>query len=60
MSNPLPKMRLLDEPIVVVNIGLQRFAEDLTAQGIRVSNVDWTPPAGGDARLAELLSKLGI
>lgn len=50
---------LLDGPPRVINVGLERFAEDLTRQGVTVQHVDWSPPAGGDARLADLLSKLG-
>jgi hypothetical protein len=50
---------LLDAPPRVVNVGLERFAEDLAAQSVAVQHVRWSPPAGGDARLAELLSKLG-
>ncbi len=49
---------LLDTPPRVINIGLERFAEDLAAQGKAVQHVQWAPPAGGDVRLAELLSKL--
>jgi FdrA protein len=50
---------LLDATPRVINVGLERFAEDLAAQGVAVQDVAWTPPAGGDARLAALLSKLG-
>ena len=46
-------------PPNVINVGLERFAEDLAGQGVAVQHVQWSPPAGGDARLAELLSKLG-
>lgn len=49
---------LLEAPPHVINIGLERFAEDLAAQGNAVRHVQWSPPAGGDVRLAELLSKL--
>ena len=51
--------RLLAQPPKVINVGLERFAEDLAAQDVAVQHVQWSPPAGGDARLAELLSKLG-
>lgn len=60
MSQELKASRLLDTPLVVVNVGLDSFADDLAAQGVAVVHVDWTPPAGGDARLADLLSKLGV
>jgi len=45
--------------IVVINIGLELFADTLKDQGIDVINVDWRPPAGGDKKMAELLNKLG-
>ncbi|MCE2483007.1 MAG: fdrA domain protein [Alphaproteobacteria bacterium] len=49
---------LLAQPPRVVNLGLERFADDLAAQGAAVIHVDWSPPAGGDRRLAALLAKL--
>jgi hypothetical protein len=49
--------KLLAGPVRVVNIGLAAFAHDLAATGAAVAQVDWTPPAGGDA---ELLSALTI
>ena len=50
---------LLEEPLKVLNIGLEGFAEELKQQGVETVQVDWTPPAGGDPKLADLLSKLG-
>ena len=52
--------RLLTEPVTVVNVGLERFARDLQACGVRVVHVDWAPPAGGDPAMAALLAKLGV
>ena len=49
----------LDTPLIVINIGLEGFAHELQDQGVPVIHVDWCPPAGGNAILAELLSKLG-
>ncbi|MCP4329251.1 MAG: hypothetical protein GY791_12525 [Alphaproteobacteria bacterium] len=49
---------LRDKPHVV-NVGLSFFADDLKNQGIAVIDIDWSPPAGGDPVLADLLSKLG-
>jgi len=50
---------LLNTPLKVVNIGLEGFARELRQQGVEVIQVDWVPPAGGDPKLADLLSKLG-
>lgn len=49
---------VLQEPLRVINIGLAGFAADLRAQGVAVADVDWRPPAGGNARLASLLAQL--
>ncbi len=51
---------LIGQPLVVVNLGLKSFAVELEQQGVEVLHVDWTPPAGGDPKLADLLSKLGV
>lgn len=51
---------LLTDEIRVVNVGLEDFADELRANGVEVMHVDWTPPAGGDARMAALLAKLGL
>jgi FdrA protein len=49
---------LLTEPIVVINLGLRKFAESLEEQDVEVVQVDWTPPAGGDQELIDLLHRL--
>ena len=58
-ADPMPATSLLGAPLVVINVGLAGFAEELAAQGVAVTHVDWSPPAGGDAGLARLLAKLG-
>ena len=50
---------LLEKPLKVINVGLAGFARELKQQGVEVVQVDWVPPAGGDPKLADLLSKLG-
>lgn len=57
MSKPEVK-KLLEEPLKVVNIGLQEFALELDRQGVETIHVDWTPPAGGNQDLADLSAKL--
>ncbi|MDR7545402.1 MAG: acyl-CoA synthetase FdrA [Armatimonadota bacterium] len=49
---------LLRRRPVVINVGLELFAESLQAQGVPVVSVDWRPPAGGKAYLMDLLDKL--
>jgi FdrA protein len=46
-------------PVVAVNVGLASFAADLAAQGVRVVDLDWRPPGGGEARISSLLARLG-
>ncbi len=58
-KEPTPIMSLLTQKPVVVNVGLEAFAEDLDSQQVSVVHLDWRPPAGGDAELADLLSRLG-
>jgi FdrA protein len=50
--------KLLRQPVIVINIGLRMFAESLEAQQVKVKQVDWVPPAGGDKELADLLDRL--
>ena len=54
-----PIMQLLTQSPVVINVGLEGFATDLQSQDVAVTHLDWRPPAGGDAELANLLSLLG-
>jgi len=49
---------VLDQPLVVINLGLKVFAESLEQQGVEVVQVDWIPPAGGDAEMLDLLDEL--
>jgi hypothetical protein len=51
--------RLFKEELVVINMGLESFAEDLQAEDVRVLQMNWKPPAGGNKRVAELLARLG-
>jgi FdrA protein len=50
--------RGLPESLHVINVGLESFADDMGAQGVPVVQMDWRPPAGGNARLAALLAEL--
>ena len=54
-----PRPSLLAGAPVVINVGLERFTTDLAQAGVAVTQVQWQPPARGNARLAALLAKLG-
>lgn len=51
-------IELLQEPIVVINLGLKKFAGSLEEQHVEVVQVDWIPPAGGDKEMMDLLDQL--
>jgi len=49
---------LLQKPVVVINLGLKKFAESVEEQRVEVVQVDWVPPAGGDKEMMDLLDHL--
>jgi hypothetical protein len=52
------KNDLLHQPLIVINVGLKDFAENMERQDVEVIQVDWSPPAGGDQELIDLLDEL--
>lgn len=52
------KRAVLGREIRVINIGIERFSEDLKEANVPVVQMDWRPPAGGDRKLLELLDSL--
>lgn len=52
------EMDLIQGPIVAINVGVQDFGGALEQQGILVVYVEWTPPAGGDQEMIDLLDQL--
>ena len=55
---PRPFKEVLRDDPVFINIGVAEFAESLRRQGLEAINLRWSPPAGGDREMAELLDKL--
>ncbi len=49
---------LLKDAPVFINIGVGEFAESLRKQGFVAVDVLWSPPAGGDREMTELLDKI--
>ncbi len=41
-----------------INLGLESFAENFTAQNAPAIHVEWRPPAGGNERLMAILEKM--
>jgi FdrA protein len=56
MSVPLED--LFQRAPVFLNVGVPAFGDSLREAGYEVVYVDWSPPAGGDARIADLLDDL--
>ncbi|MGI6684127.1 MAG: hypothetical protein ACOX47_01190 [Bacillota bacterium] len=57
MRSPISK--LFKQPLKVINLGLDRFADDLEGLNIQVTRVNWSVPVpGGNKKMLSLLSKL--
>ena len=50
--------KLFKEELKVINIGLESFYRDLKKQEVPVINIDFRPIAGGNKKMASLLSRL--
>ncbi|HVO68395.1 MAG TPA: hypothetical protein VMT24_00030 [Aggregatilineaceae bacterium] len=49
---------MLERGPIAINVGLRDLADSLEAQEVEVTQVDWSPPAGGDSELIDLRDKL--
>jgi FdrA protein len=56
--SPEVNLEALNAPVAAINIGLESFFDSLSDQGAEVVQVDWRPPASGDERLMNILSKM--
>ena len=52
------EMNLFQGAIVAIIVGVQDFGSALEQQGVQVVYVDWSPPAGGDQEMMDLLDQL--
>jgi FdrA protein len=63
-GEPLPKgwkplsLPSFQKPTAGINVGLESFAENLSAQGAPALQVDWRPPAGGNEKLMAILERM--
>ena len=57
-SFPSTSKPFFGKELVVVNIGIRPFYDDLKKQNIKATHVDWEPPAGGDEEIVALLDKI--
>ncbi len=49
---------LFNTELKVINVGLESFYKDLKKQEVAVIHVNWRPAAGGNKKMASLLSRL--
>ena len=55
MASPSSRLsEFFGAELAVINAGLAGFAESLLAQGVRVTHLDWRPPAEGVVRFPPL------
>lgn len=59
MNAPKPVLDLFSSELRAVNLGLESFAETLRGLSVPVVQVDWRPPAGGDAAMVAALDAIG-
>ena len=45
-------------PLAAINVGLESFYDSLRSQGAQTVHLEWRPPAGGNDKLASLLSRM--
>ncbi|MCL2564007.1 MAG: fdrA domain protein [Oscillospiraceae bacterium] len=49
---------LLNQDMAAINLGLERFYDDLKAQRVECAQVNWKPPAANQDKIASLLAGL--
>ncbi|MDX1375523.1 MAG: DUF1116 domain-containing protein [Burkholderiales bacterium] len=49
---------LFAKPLSVLNVGIASFAEAITQRGGEALQLDWAPPASGDAAVCDALARL--
>ncbi|RBO19444.1 hypothetical protein C2E44_21655 [Enterobacter ludwigii] len=51
---------LFNQPLNVINVGIELFSADLKKQHIPVTQLDWTPPGQGNLQVVEALDQLAL
>ncbi|HHX95187.1 MAG TPA: fdrA domain protein [Clostridia bacterium] len=49
---------LFSQELKVINVGIESFYNSLIDQNVKVVNVNWKPPAGGNEKMLSILNKL--
>jgi len=53
-----PITKLFKQDLAVVNLGLTSFGENLEANGTKVIQVAWKPPASGNEAMIKVLDRI--
>jgi hypothetical protein len=51
-------MRLFEEELAVLNVGLGSFADEIVQAGGKATKITWAPPGGGDPAVGKALARL--
>lgn len=51
-------MRLFQEELAVLNVGLGSFADEIVQAGGKATKITWAPPGGGDPAVGKALARL--
>jgi hypothetical protein len=51
-------MKLFNEDLQILNVGLASFADAIADAGGKATQIEWTPPASGDAAIGRALARL--
>ncbi|MDA1217478.1 MAG: acyl-CoA synthetase FdrA [Chloroflexi bacterium] len=52
------ELTALTQPMAALNAGVESFYNSMVAQGAQCLQLDWRPPAAGNAKLADVLAKM--
>lgn len=55
---PSVDVGVLKQSVKAINVGLESFADSLSAQSAEIVHMDWRPPAGGDRKLISILERM--
>ena len=49
---------LFNQPLNVINVGIEMFSDDMKKQNVPVTQLDWTPPCQGNIQVVTALDDI--
>ncbi|EMQ3568597.1 hypothetical protein WE694_004966, partial [Escherichia coli O11:H11] len=49
---------LFNQPLNVINVGIEMFSDDMKKQNVPVTQLDWTPPGQGNIQVVTALDDI--